>query len=33
MKTKLITLLMFALSLASLFAKAKWGFYGFHDGV
>jgi hypothetical protein len=32
MKTKLMSLLVFAVTLASFLAKAKWG-YGFHDGV
>jgi hypothetical protein len=31
MKTRLTTLLLVALSVASVFAKAKWG-YGFFQG-
>jgi hypothetical protein len=32
MKTKFMSVLVFAVTTASFLAKAKWG-YGFHDGV
>jgi hypothetical protein len=32
-KTKPITVILFALALASFLAKAKYGFLGMHDGV
>jgi hypothetical protein len=33
MKTRLMAVLVFSLSLASFLAKAKWGYLGFYDGV
>lgn len=32
MNSKLLAVLVFAVALASAFAKAKWGMYGFSGG-